>query len=188
MSYVNKLKYQVVPIETFKIKKVCAGCEKKQTFVCRGSFRVNANGKHLDVWMIYGCEKCNHTYNLPIYERVDLSKIPKSDYMKFLSNDKEKIYQIGTNKRIFERSRVEIAREKIKYNLIPFAEYENNLSEGNTQIVLVNRFELSLRLDKIVSEIFNVSRNESKRLLAQGVVVVQIERGKNGNPNDKRET
>ena len=155
---------------------MCAGCGKKQIFASRDSFRINANGKNLDVWMIYGCEKCNHTYNLPIYERVDLAKIPKSDYLKFLSNDKSKIFQIGTDKSIFERNRVEIAREKIKYNLISLAEYEKSLSEKTTQIVLVNRFDISLRLDKVVAEILNISRSEAKRALTNGIVAVHIEK------------
>ncbi|WP_322169633.1 DUF1062 domain-containing protein [Acutalibacter caecimuris] len=35
---------------------------REETAVClRGKFRVNANGRRLDVWLIYRCEKCGHS-------------------------------------------------------------------------------------------------------------------------------
>lgn len=74
MSYGNKYEYMIVPTDTFKIIRGCAGCGSKQIFTCKGRFRVNSNGNLLDVWLIYGCEKCEHTYNLPIYERLRAEK------------------------------------------------------------------------------------------------------------------
>ena len=39
----------------------CGGCGKKREFVNSGKFRVNANGKNVDVWLIYRCSKCRHS-------------------------------------------------------------------------------------------------------------------------------
>ena len=47
----------------------CGGCGKKQPFVNTGKFRVNANGSRLDVWLIFRCSKCKHSWNLTVYER-----------------------------------------------------------------------------------------------------------------------
>lgn len=67
----------------------CGGCGKPQAFVCSGKFRVNANGRRLDVWLIYRCQKCGHTFNLPIYERTAPEKLPEDLYRRFLENDRD---------------------------------------------------------------------------------------------------
>lgn len=50
---------------------------------------MNANGRRLDVWLIYRCEKCGHTLNVPVYERTPLEKLPPELYARFLENDRE---------------------------------------------------------------------------------------------------
>lgn len=41
---------------------------------------MNVNGNKVDVWLIYRCKKCKHSWNLTIYERVRPSKIKQGDY------------------------------------------------------------------------------------------------------------
>ena len=67
----------------------CGGCGKKQEFVNSGNFRVNANGNSVDVWLIYRCRKCKHSWNLTIYERTRLQKIPTALFEAFQANDAE---------------------------------------------------------------------------------------------------
>ena len=103
MSYVRNIEYKIIPSNTFKILRGCTGCGCKQIFSSTGNFRVNANGNHLDVWLIYACEKCGKTYNLPIYERTQLGKLSKVEYQAFLSNDVEVAFKYGTNKSVFAK-------------------------------------------------------------------------------------
>ena len=72
-----------------KIIRRCGGCKRKKAFVCSGKFRVNANGRRIDVWLIYRCEKCGHTLNVPIYARVRPERIEPELYERFLENDRE---------------------------------------------------------------------------------------------------
>ena len=176
MNYVDNLSYKIVPTQNFQIVRGCAGCGSKQNFLNREHFRVNANGNRLDVWLIFGCEKCGHTYNLPIYERVNPGKIPKDDYQKFLANDKELAFQIGISKEVFAKNRAEIARDSIKYELVPMQE-EQSLPEGTLEICLYNPYDIPVRVEKIVAEILHVTRAEAKRRLAEGKVIVSQEKG-----------
>ena len=52
-----------------------------------GCFRVNANGKRLDIWLICRCEHCKATWNLSIYERIDRAALCTEDYRGYLAND-----------------------------------------------------------------------------------------------------
>ena len=74
-------------LETIKVYHRCGGCGKKQEFINSGKFRVNASGSRIDVWLIYRCKKCKHSWNLAIYKRIKTSKIIKDDYELFLEND-----------------------------------------------------------------------------------------------------
>ncbi|MEE1248849.1 MAG: DUF1062 domain-containing protein [Lachnospiraceae bacterium] len=175
MSYVNIMEYEVIPTETFKIIRGCAGCGCKQIFSSKANFRVNANGNHLDVWLIYGCEKCGHTYNLPVYERINPTKIAEKEYRSFLSNDKDMVFKVGTDKTIFARNKAEIARKEIRYQIVPLKECKAALESNNIMIKLYNSYDIPIRADKLVAEILKVTRNEAKKLLAEGMVSVCIE-------------
>ena len=67
-------------LDSIKVYHRCGGCGKKQAFINSGKFRVNANGNRVDVWLIYICKNCKHSWNLAIYERMRPSKIKKDDY------------------------------------------------------------------------------------------------------------
>ena len=79
--------FRMVPTDTYTIVRGCAGCGGKSTYRCADRFRVNANGKRLDVWLIYRCERCKHTYNLPVYSRVLRDALSAEEYRALLAND-----------------------------------------------------------------------------------------------------
>ena len=51
------------------IVKACVSCRSTRHHPT-GKFRVNANGKLLDVWMLICCELCGRTSKIPIHERI----------------------------------------------------------------------------------------------------------------------
>ena len=75
----------------------CGGCGKKQEFINSCKFRVNANGKCVDIWLIYRCKKCKHSKNLTIYERTRPGRIPEELFERFQNNDMETALEYGRN-------------------------------------------------------------------------------------------
>ena len=94
-------------VNTIKVYHRCGGCGKKQVFLNTGKFRVNANGKRVDVWLIYRCEKCKHSWNLTIYERKKPAKIAPDEYELFLENDSELACQYGNDIEFLKRNHAE---------------------------------------------------------------------------------
>lgn len=193
----KNLIYKVIPTDTFKISRGCGGCGCKQNFVSRKTFRVNANGNKLDVWMIYGCEKCNHTYNLPVYERIRPDRMNKEEYQKFLANDEEAIFQYGTNKSIFTQNKAEIVWEECNYTIENISEelhsntqenqiqnadgtvqnmtgFEDNDSVRKINLKLQNPYAIPFRKEKIAAEILHISRSQVKKLLDSEQLTVEI--------------
>ena len=92
---------------TIKIFHRCGGCGKKKQFINTGKFRVNANGSRVDVWLIYQCERCKHSWNLTIYERKRPSQIDPEEYELFLENDTELACKYGNDRGFLKRNRAE---------------------------------------------------------------------------------
>lgn len=87
----------------------CGGCGKKQEFVNSGKFRVNANGKSVDVWLIYRCKKCKHSWNLTVFERIRPGRISEELFEAFQSNDAEKAYEYGRDFDFLKRNNAEFS-------------------------------------------------------------------------------
>ncbi len=68
---------------------------------------MNANGNRVDVWLIYRCKKCKHSWNLSIYERVRPSKISHTDYERFLENDSAYALEYGNNVDFLRKNKAE---------------------------------------------------------------------------------
>lgn len=168
MNYFSKIECEIKPTASYQIIKNCAGCGCKSTFVSTGNFRVNANGNRIDVWLIYQCDTCKHTYNLTIHERVRASELAKEELQSFLTNDEELAFSYGTDKNVFARNKAEIDRDKISYEVSLLDETEQLTS---TSVVIRNPYDLKLRLDKVLSELFKVNRNRIKNLIKDKTIV-----------------
>lgn len=98
----------VIKVNSVRIFHRCGGCGKKQEFVNSGKFRVNANGNRVDVWLIYRCKKCKHSWNLTIYERIKPSKIVPEDYERFMENDYDLDLKYGNDIDFLKRNNAEL--------------------------------------------------------------------------------
>jgi hypothetical protein len=52
-----------------------------------GKFRVNANGKLLDVWMLICCQFCDRTSKIPVHERIHVRALERERLLMFEDND-----------------------------------------------------------------------------------------------------
>ncbi|WP_246059423.1 DUF1062 domain-containing protein [Herbidospora galbida] len=64
---------------------VDCGCESATTGA--GRFRVNANGKLLDVWLLVRCVSCNRTSKLTVHERVPVTGLDPGALRGYRCND-----------------------------------------------------------------------------------------------------
>ncbi|UBU13528.1 DUF1062 domain-containing protein [Nonomuraea gerenzanensis] len=54
----------------------CVGCSSGRATAGGGRFRVNANGKLLDVWLLVNCVLCDRTSKLTVHDRVPVRSMP----------------------------------------------------------------------------------------------------------------
>lgn len=174
MSYFKTIEYRINPTQSFTVIRSCSGCGQKSRFQNTGKFRVNANGSKLDVWLIYQCEKCRHTFNLAIYERQKNTCIPVDEYQRFLGNDEQFAEEYGKNIEIFQKNKAEIDMKNINYTLIKLQEtIDETRCDSQTLITIQNPYHLKIRPEKLAAEILGLSANQVKKLTAKETITLQ---------------
>jgi len=67
----------------------CPDCRSESATAGEGRFRVNANGKLLDVWLLVRCVSCNRTSKLTVHERVPARSFNPADLDGYRASDPE---------------------------------------------------------------------------------------------------
>ena len=52
-----------------------------------GTFRVNANGRRLDVWLLIRCAHCGHNARIKVRHRTNVSSFDPGELGGYLDND-----------------------------------------------------------------------------------------------------
>ena len=89
----------------------CKKCGVNTEFEMSGLFRVNANKKNLDVWLIYKCIVCDSTWNLSIYTRISPQSVSPELLDGFHSNDPDMAIQYGADIALLKRNGANIKQK-----------------------------------------------------------------------------
>ena len=137
----------------------CPRCDTPRTFRCTGRFRVNANKRRLDVWLIYSCEVCKATRLRPVHERIRPEDLAPERYRQYLRNDlgaiRELAFEPGTQPHVDPPGfRVEGVR-----TLRP---------QEHAEVRLLVPYRLQVRLDRVLCQALGCSRSQLQRQVARG--------------------
>ncbi|NDU74838.1 DUF1062 domain-containing protein [Actinomadura sp. DSM 109109] len=67
----------------------CTDCRADSATTGEGRFRVNANGKLLDVWLLVRCVSCDRTSKLTVHERTPVRSFDPARLHGYRTNDPE---------------------------------------------------------------------------------------------------
>ncbi|WP_236667538.1 MULTISPECIES: DUF1062 domain-containing protein [unclassified Nonomuraea] len=67
----------------------CVDCRSESATTGEGTFRVNANGKLLDVWLLVRCVSCDRTSKLTVHERAPVRALDPAELDGYHANDPE---------------------------------------------------------------------------------------------------
>jgi hypothetical protein len=87
MQDVLHVAWRVSPLAYPRVWRRCDHCKERRPFDCSGKFRINAQKKRLDVWLIYHCGRCGQTWNCPIHERRAVTDLDPALLQAYAAND-----------------------------------------------------------------------------------------------------
>ena len=78
--------WTVEPCAPPAVVRRCPRCDAPRPFHTTDRFRVNGNGRRLDLWLIYSCSVCSATWNLTVARRVAPEALG-ADLVRYERND-----------------------------------------------------------------------------------------------------
>lgn len=87
--------------------RYCKHCGTRTAFASSGLFRVNAQQKALDVWLIFKCVNCDTTWNLTVLSRVNPAALPPDLLHGFHSNEERLAMRYATDMALIKRNGAE---------------------------------------------------------------------------------
>jgi hypothetical protein len=158
------------------IIKTCVSCRSTRHHPT-GKFRVNANGKSLDAWMLIGCELCDRTSKIPVHERVHVRELENERLRMYEDNDPAMVRELVMDEALAGRSRYRLdwtGTWELETDM-PFsaprheAQHEPGRADPVPLEVLVS-FELPapIRLENLLTAGLGLSRPVVRRMVDSG--------------------
>ena len=142
--------------------RYCKRCNSPAEFVSSGCFRVNAQQKRLDVWLVYNCTACGTSWNLTVLSRISPRSIPSDLLQGFHNNDSDLALQYATDMGLIKRNgaepvqpEVEISGDEVKRTEL-------------SRIHLIPETPLDIRAEGILRKKMGLSHSGLDRLLESG--------------------
>ena len=147
----------------------CNRCGTVKAYCSSGKFRVNANGKRIDVWLIYRCIDCDNSWNFGIFERCNRRDIDPALLAALESNDPALAHRHAFDV-IALRKRIGRVEEFPDVSVHKRRLVETRETATALELQLGLEMPTSLRLDRLLAGELGISRSrlqalEEKRLL-----------------------
>ena len=148
--------------------KTCPRC-KNPYYENSGCFRVNANGKLLDIWLIARCERCKNAWNLSIYERISRDALDANAYAGYLANDCALM-----NKHVFDPAFLQKNRAVLDLDHLDISILGELPSEGTAaSVCFACAFPLPLPAGRVIALALHISLSSVKRMQENGHLVFE---------------
>ncbi|HEX6342515.1 DUF1062 domain-containing protein [Umezawaea sp.] len=148
------------------ILKPCPACDSTRHHPT-GKFRVNANGKLLDVWLLVNCDRCGRTSKVPVHERAHVHSLNPTHLRAFETNDRSAVDRLAADPTLATRNQYRLDWTDTWYLDTDTQFYD--VTDG-TPLEVVVRFELPapIRVEKLVTAGLNTTRPTARNLVAEG--------------------
>jgi hypothetical protein len=159
-----------VPICLPIILRRCHTCASGR-FRASGKFRVNANHKLLDVWLLARCTRCGETTKLTVVERMNVRSLRPELLDRLHRNDLDLVAELLQDSVVQRRNRIALDWDNA-WNL----DTGGSVALGDEAIDISVRFAapIPVRPVRLIAEGFGLSRAEVERLVAEGNLVSAV--------------
>jgi hypothetical protein len=137
----------------------CVDCDASQATTADGKFRVNANGKLLDVWLLVNCVSCDRTSKLTVHERVPVRSLAPGLLAGYSANAPSLVARTLLDPAMARRNRFTLAWDgcwELHAPAVPEDPWP-------LQVTVTFDDPVPLRPDWLIAHVLGISRNEVAR-------------------------
>jgi len=157
------------PSEAVSVFKFCSRCNGRRCFRCTYKFRVNANRKLVDVWLLFNCIRCDQTARLPVIERVPASRIGRTSLRAFEDNDRQHAVAAASDRTLLRRAGFSLEPQRPVINGLMLTVEDIGERAGHTRALVIFRGP-EVALERVLAAQMPVSRRQARRLLRLAAV------------------
>lgn len=158
------------------IVKACVSCRSARHHPT-GKFRVNANGKLLDVWMLICCEQCGRTSKIPVHERIYVQALHSGRLLMFESNDPALVRDLVMGGALASKAAYHLDWSGT-WELVTGSSLQScePAREGPAPLRVMIRFELPapIRVEKLLGTGFGLSRSAIRGMVDSGRILLPM--------------
>ncbi|WP_327092502.1 DUF1062 domain-containing protein [Nonomuraea sp. NBC_01738] len=138
----------------------CVDCDAESATTGEGRFRVNANGKLLDVWLLVRCVSCDRTRKLTVHDRVPVRSLAPAELDGYHGNAPELVASRLFNPLLARRNHFTLDWTDAWQLDIPSAWAEESWP---VQAEVVFKDPVPVRPEPLIAQGLGFSRNEVLR-------------------------
>ena len=149
------------------IVKACVSCRFTRHHAT-GKFRVNANGKVIDVWMLIRCEQCGRTAKIPVHERVYVQALERDRLLMLEGNDRSMVRDLAMDRSL-------AAQAAYRFDWTGTWKLEAGMpsergreDQGPLEVIVRFRLPAPIRVEKLLMTGFGLSRSVVRDMVASG--------------------
>jgi hypothetical protein len=151
-----------------RISRYCPQCKRTSTFHCSERFRVNAQKKTLDVWLLYRCVDCELTWKLPVLSRCHVANIERTLRERFESNDAATAQHFARDVGTLNGYSLVCDPSDIRVTRTP--EHRDGLRADTIKLEILGICDI--RLDRLIAQELGIERACLNRLYSGGRLLV----------------
>lgn len=160
----QKITWEIEYKSQLPVIRYCKKCGKKTEYICSDLFRVNAQHKYLDVWLIYKCSNCDSTWNSTIYSRINPKNLNPEILEQFYTNDYNLVKQYAMNVELLHRNGAEVGIPE--YKIVG----QDICIDDLTQVHIVSKYPCQLKVSTLLREKLGLSRKVFEDMLDCGMI------------------
>lgn len=142
----------------------CGACGADAKFASTGLFRVNAQKKLVDVWLVYRCATCGSVWNSAVISRGSAKAVSKGRLERFLANDPDLALACALDASLLRRNGAR--RGPVEF----VVEGERYAGRDACRVDITCEDALGLTVAHVLRRKLEVSRRELEQLVDAGRV------------------
>ena len=148
----------------------CHACAS-ESFRASGKFRVNANHKLLDVWLLALCTACGETAKLTVVERTNVRSIRPELLDRLHDNDLGLTFELLQDPIVLRRNRIALDWDNA-WRLDTGG--RDHLDREVIDVSVRFAARIPVRPVRLIAEGYGLSRAEVERLITEGKLVSAV--------------
>lgn len=159
----EKITWEIQYLSFPPVLKYCKKCCKKSKFICSKKFRVNAQGKALDIWLIYNCLECDTPWNARVYFHISPQLLNPVQLEGFQKNSLPLVEKYAMDNDFLYKN----GADEVKvppYSIIG----STFLPSENVALEIKSRYTFPVKVSTLVRKKLHLSQTAYLRLIENG--------------------